>query len=315
MTDPSEVAVQQTDPGEPWLCLLVATDDEEIEGHALALRSQGIHHGVRSAPRHHELWIPAASEAKAREILRRQAEDAAEGPAEPPPAPDRGFSSAGILTAVALLALFWVTGERGGVDRAGWFRAGSAVAEAISAGQWWRAGTALTLHADPAHVGGNMVAAIIFVGALGRWMGGGAAAFATLVIGTLGNLIVAVAYQKAHNSVGASTATFGALGLLAGLQIRRWFSGHHSVSAYFRRRRALSVFGACLGFFAMVGVGETSDVAAHAAGMGTGLLAGLAFAPWAGRAPSRFGFVLQGLLGVLTMAATGGLWWLARRAG
>jgi hypothetical protein len=55
-----------------------------------------------------------------------------------------------------------------------------------------------------------------------------------------GNLLVALAYGSHHNSVGASTATFGALGLLGGLQVVRWLRGGSPLG---RRRRVLSIVG------------------------------------------------------------------------
>ena len=256
-----------------------------------------------------ELWVAPEDEGRARSALEKQARDEAEGPIEPPAAPDRGPSTIGVLMAVALLAFFWVTGERGGADRGGWFRAGEAVAEKIMAGQWWRATTALTLHADLAHVVGNGIAGVIFVGALGRWLGGGLAAALIVSVGTLGNLVVAFYHQSAHNSVGASTATFGALGLLGGLQFHRWFSGQRTLSAYFRRRRALTIVAACLGLFAMLGVGEKADVGAHLAGLALGVGTGIAVGPLGVRGVKWLG---QGVLTAMTIAFVSVAWRLSR---
>ena len=46
-------------------------------------------------------------------------------------------------------------------------------------GAWWRAVTALTLHADVWHVVGNAVASLVFVSAIGRWLGSGLGALST----------------------------------------------------------------------------------------------------------------------------------------
>ena len=104
--------------------------------------------------------------------------------------------------------------------------AGVADAERIRSGEWWRAVTAMTLHADVMHVLGNVVASVIFVSAAGRWLGPGVAAMLILLAGTGANLLTALVEKENHLSVGASTATFAALGLVVGLQsVRRWRGG------------------------------------------------------------------------------------------
>ncbi len=303
-TDSSEAPAQPI-----WIRLQTFDSDEAVDQQALVLRALGIPHGVRRVDATFELWVAPEDEPRARRALEKQARDEAEGPAEPMAAPDRGPSTVGILMAVGLLAFFWVTGQRDGGDRGSWFGAGEAVAEKIVAGQWWRATTALTLHADLPHVFGNGVAAVIFVGALGRWLGGGLAAALIVFVGTLGNLAVAYYHHNGHNSVGASTATFGALGLLGGLQFHRWFSGQRTLSAYFRRRRALTIIAACLGLFAMLGVGERADVGAHLAGMGLGVGTGIGAGPLGAKGVNTLG---QGVLAVAALAAVVMAWRLAR---
>ena len=93
--------------------------------------------------------------------------------------------------AVLLLAAYVVMGPRDTAEPTAWFRAGSASAELIVRGQWWRAVTALTLHADLLHLFGNAVASVIFVTAVGRWLGAGIGAWLILLAGAGGNLITA----------------------------------------------------------------------------------------------------------------------------
>jgi membrane associated rhomboid family serine protease len=73
-------------------------------------------------------------------------------------------------------------------------------------------GHRLTLHGDWFHVASNVIAALIFFSAVGRWLGGGLGASLILVSATAGNLMNAIYHRTDHNSVGASTATFAALG-------------------------------------------------------------------------------------------------------
>ena len=168
-----------------------------------------------------------------------------------------------------------------------WFSVGNASAEAILRGQWWRTVTALTLHADLLHLTGNVVAALIFISAVGRSLGPGLGALAILLAAASANLLTALVHRAGHLSVGASTATFAALGILAGVGAwRRWRSLP-------LRRRAWLPIGAGLGLFAMLGVGEHSDVFAHLFGLGVGCVLGIV----AARAlPRRPGGVIQGVL-------------------
>src|SRR5437870_5413008 len=82
------------------------------------------------------------------------------------------------------------------------------------------------------------------------------------------NLATAAVRRGRHLSVGASTATFAALGILAGLQVVRRF--RHGA----RGRRAWLPLAAGLGLFAMLGVGEHADVLAHLFGLGVGAVVG-----------------------------------------
>jgi len=228
----------------------------------------------------------------------------AEGASEsPPPAPDAGASVLGPLAAIGFCAMFLLTGPRSGGSR--WFDAGAASAEQIAAGQWWRAVTALTLHADLLHLCGNVVAALIFVSAVGRWLGGGLAAVLILASAAAANLLTAAVHRTAFVSVGSSTAIFAALGLMAGLQVLR------RLELRTRRGYAWVPLGAGLGLYAMLGVGAAADLYAHLFGLGIGALVGFGVAraqmrrPGAWRAP-RTG--VQALLGAAALALVTSCW-------
>ena len=222
-----------------------------------------------------------------------------------PPAPDLGPSVLGVLSAATLLAMFAVTGARDVPAPSRWFDVGSASAALILHGQWWRVVTALTLHADLLHLAGNVVACLLFVSAVGRWLGAGLGAL--LVVGTaaVANLLTALVHRTDFVSLGASTASFAALGLVAGLQlVRRW---RHDA----RRRYVWLPLGAGLGLFAMLGVGEHADVGAHLFGLAAGATAGTVAAATGLRAPGRLG---QALFALAVLALLGGAWVLAFRA-
>ena len=110
-----------------------------------------------------------------------------------------------------------------------WWRAGMSHAGLIREGEWWRAVTALGLHADTVHLAGNLVFGIVFGFLAGELLGWGLAWSGMLLAGALGNALNAFVQAPSHTSIGASTAVFATLGILAAYtwkrrrtQINRW---------------------------------------------------------------------------------------------
>jgi membrane associated rhomboid family serine protease len=184
----------------------------------------------------------------------------------------RPMTITGVVVALLLLGFFAITGPRAG--RSAWFEHGSADAARMVAGEWWRAVTALTLHADASHVVGNAIATAVLVTAVCWHLGSGVGVWLVLLAGAGGNALTAVAHGSHHVSVGASTATFGAIGILAALRV----AGHASVAA--GRRRWWIVIGASLALLALLGTGPDADLLAHLFGLlvgaGFGVVAALA---------------------------------------
>jgi len=187
-----------------------------------------------------------------------------------PPAPDRGTNALGIGIGLALIAFAMITGYWESEPLSRWFQVGVADASKIRAGEWWRAVTAMTLHADVMHLLGNVAASVIFISAAGRWMGAGVAAAAIVAAGTGANILTAWTERSEHLSIGASTATFAGLGLVVGLQVVRRWRGGGAI-----RRRAWVAAGAGFALLAMLGMGAKADVFAHAYGLGLGTLLGI----------------------------------------
>ena len=258
------------DAGELVL-LRLALDCDRADELALVLAAVGVpYHVARSGQGDFALIVPLHDAERAERALVAYDRDVASTPPEPPPAPVRGVGALGPVLALLILGFFIVTGPWEAPRDGRWFAAGAAAARQIRAGAWWRAITAMTLHADIMHVVGNAVGSLIFVTAAARWLGSGLAAVLVLLAGTAANLLTARVESLDHLSVGASTATFAALGIIAGLQVvRRWRGGGMP------RRRAWVAMGAGLALFAMLGVGPRADVFAHLFGLGCGFVLGV----------------------------------------
>lgn len=178
-----------------------------------------------------------------------------------------------ILWVATLLVMFGMQGEDPGfTDRF----CNSSVA-VIRDGEWWRPFTSLFLHGDFGHMLGNIGFGAIFCVLVAHTVGPVVGWVLILASGTIGNLLTAaVRFPEEFQSVGASTATFGALGILVG-------AGAHvawSLRSYRKLGAALVPVGAgviMLGWFGAGG--ENTDVAAHVAGFAVGLALGLA-ASW-----------------------------------
>jgi rhomboid protease GluP len=185
----------------------------------------------------------------------------AENPPRPAPLarPDDGWSLAGVAAGLALLAF----AVQAGMGPAGsLFTRGSADAARMLQGEWWRAATALTLHADLAHVAANAVAIAVFLGAVARRLGPALATWLALSAGVVGNVLTALVWRGGHVSIGASTAVFGVLGTLSALQAPR--------------RGAWVTLGAGVALLGLLGTGARADLLAHLFGFAVGVAEGLA---------------------------------------
>jgi membrane associated rhomboid family serine protease len=276
---------------------------------ALVLASEGIRVRIGPGAAGIALWVPSEAFDRAREALAAYARENAEAERAKAQvrrdleAVDREPSWSGLWVGLALLAAFWLTGDRarGGLA----FTRGAADASLIMAGEWWRCVTALTLHADLGHVLSNFFAGLYFMGAVCRNLGTGVGLALILASGIGGNALNAISHGRFHSSVGASTAVFGAIGLLAGLAIAR------RNRARVGWRRIWLPLGAALGLLAMLGTtGARVDLWAHF----YGLAVGAAIGGWAGiQWPERAAPRTQTLAGVMALASIAFSWSLAMR--
>ena len=283
------------------------------------LASAGITHELRTVDGAFRITVDFAdldTAANSLEAFDKEArEEREERAARVPDEPERPSSQLGLWATLLLFSFFLVAGPWEAHPASRWFAVGAASADAILHGAWWRSVTALTLHANLPHLIGNAVATLLFMSAVGRALGSGLGAVTILASSAAANLLTAAVHRTQYLSVGASTSTFAALGIVAGIAAwRRW-------RVLPERRRAWLPIAAGLGLFAMLGVGQSSDslfakiggtepidVFAHLFGLAVGCLFGVVTARLF---PRRPGQSAQAVLVGAALAMISGCWWLA----
>jgi rhomboid protease GluP len=234
-------------------------DRDAVLERSVVLQAMGIAHEVQpTADGGFALLVDDGDAPAANATLTAWETENAQRP-EPLPNQDYGSSLVGAAAGLAILAFSihaglppaWAFADRGSADAA-----------RMLTGEWWRAATALTLHVDVAHVAGNTVAVGIFLGALARRLGPALATWLVLAAGVAGNVLTALVARGGHVSIGASTAVFGALGVLSALQVPR--------------RRAWLTLGVGVALLGILGTGARADLLAHLFGFASGVAEGLA---------------------------------------
>jgi rhomboid protease GluP len=239
---------------------------------SLVLDSRSVPHERVDAGGEWLLQVPPSAAAAATEELDRYRVERSvkrERPAEM--VPFAGSQVGAALYAAVLILVAYCAGVAAfGRD---WLVAGAIVSQPGDSLQWWRAFTALSLHLDQEHLLGNLLFGTGIGLLAGRMFGPGVAWLGIVLAGAAANYADMLMSPDGHRAVGASTAVFAALGMLAGygwgqrLQLRE------------RRlyRWAPLFAGSCL--LALLGAGnEHVDVLGHLLGFLSGIVVGWAFA-------------------------------------
>jgi rhomboid protease GluP len=252
--------------------ILLCPDRERCNELALVLAAQSIPALIRWGGRSWIVSVPSDSVALARREVEAYVEESRRAVPARPAATANGRPWPGIFVYVAALMLMaLVSPEMGfGVD---WLAAGRMDAGRMLAGEWWRPVTALTLHADAAHLLGNLFFGSFFAYSVARYFGAGFGWLAIVVCGVLGNVVNGFVAGPDHRALGASTAVFAALGLLAAYLWRRGFPSTAS------HREMLAPVVAGIGLLAFTGTGgENTDIGAHLFGFVVGFGGGMVIA-------------------------------------
>lgn len=278
-------------------------DAERQRRWQLVLQAKAIRYRFFERGKHPSLYVPpVAAKAALHEILAFERE-------RPIPPLPRPRQRKGLYWYAVLLALLlpWHRIRWDGLlpqffpfaTARDWLAAAGLDAYRVSvSGEWWRAVTSLTLHADAAHLISNLAMGVVFGIPLCRHTGVGFGFFLTLAAGACGNIVTAYIRPASFLSQGSSTAIFASVGLLAAFAAV--FAGKHAAALtppgdtpVHRREAALKqgVFkaivplGAGLGILAMLGGSEAPgvDYLAHTMGLAFGMGIGLAVALFAPR--------------------------------
>lgn len=254
------------------------------------------------------LLVPAPFFDAAMRELRLFEEENRNWPPPPPPAHPLTENTLATLSVLILLATFHnitrLDLSLSGGYPPDWITLGDVDPSLIREGQWWRPVTALTLHANGAHLISNLAVGGIFVTFLCRDLGSGLAWSLILASGVIGNLVNALLQSPDHRSIGASTAVFGTVGILAAVTMVR--SRSHA-----RVRRWLLPAAAALALLAILGTeGKQTDLGAHLFGFVAGVVLGLGAEHLVGR-NGRPGWRLNLLLAALAVLIVCTAWWAA----
>ncbi len=223
----------------------------------------------------------------------------------PPAPPLHPYAWAGCIVYVVTLVTIGLVVSNGWA-RLDAFDVGVLDAARVQSGQWWRAWTALTLHLDGAHLAANIAAGVWFCYLAAAQIGSGSAWFLIVTGAACANLLEALLGPPTHLSVGASTAVFTALGLLAA---HSWRLRASHTQRWAVRWAPLVGGVVLLGWFGAGGGGEDSsaveqiDIVAHAAGfLVGGVLGALAALPRARQLLARVPQWLSGLAALASIA-------------
>jgi rhomboid protease GluP len=237
---------------------------EQADTCGLVLSAAGVSYRVKNGRGGWEIWVEESEYDTALAGIKQYFQENRDI-SPPEDTPRQGFQKTytGIWFPVVLCA--WYLAYPSGPGRESFIATYGAVSEAILEGELYRTVTALMLHADAVHLLSNMAGMAIFGTAVCGIMGRGLGWFMILLSGISGNFINAAFLETGHLSIGASTAIFGAIGILAG---HRFLERFRLPGQRMKAWLPLAGGMALLGF---LGSGAHTDLTAHLFGFLSGL--------------------------------------------
>lgn len=245
-------------------------DEETAHDYGLVILSAGVGYWVQEDENGEVLLIVEAGYAgRLLEQIELYQRESANWPPETPQLPEPHPGAYAAMTWLAVLILAYLCQLRW-PDLVEW---GTASSELIRSGELYRAFSALFLHGDIGHLAGNLLFGAVFLHLVARHIGTFRAWLGVLAAGACGNYLNAIVhFGSSHYSIGASTAVFGAIGLLVALPLGFGFRHARRVIA---RAWVLPVMVGLV-FLAWFGTGsDRTDTSAHLMGFVCGLPVGL----------------------------------------
>lgn len=241
---------------------------EEADIYGLVLSAMGIPYVLMRAPEGWEIRVDETDLARAADAVAQYIRENPPEPKATPPDPGDRIAAM-ISTAVVILVLIGIHHfVYSGLSSEFIIQKYGASATRILNGELYRVVTALFLHGDGRHLLGNIAGIAVFAPAVCGIAGTGAGWLMILLAGALGNFANAIFFQTGHLSIGASTAVFGAVGILSAHQFLE------KRKTMEQRRKAWLSLGGGLALLGFMGTGEHTDITAHLFGLLAGGLIG-----------------------------------------
>ena len=255
---------QSADPETPTEIRISEGGYKQIRDESLVLLSQGITHRLDHSPDGpFQIFVDLDDQKRARfQIRLYHRENPPREPTEPLPL-KASLQPIWVLLVPAAVTLVQFSGIVPGIEGEG-----LSDAEKVLHGQWWRCITALTLHGDSRHLGGNLLTGYLVLSMMSYRISLAKVVPFLAVSSALANFCVAATVQSDFRSLGFSTFVFAAIGALSVMEFRLMPKESHGLL----RRFAPLCGAASLATF--VGLGEHADILAHLYGFIAGLLCG-----------------------------------------
>lgn len=237
---------------------------KQIRDESLVLLSQGISHRLEHSPDGpFQIFVELDDQKRARFQIRLYHRENPPREVNAPLPLKASFQPIWVLLVPAAVTLVQFSGIIPGIEGEG-----LSDADKVMNGQWWRCITALTLHGDSRHLGGNLLTGYLVLSMMSYRISLAKVVPFLAVSSALANFCVAATVQTDFRSLGFSTFVFAAISALSVMEFRLMPKESHGLL----RRFAPLCGAASLATF--VGLGEHADILAHLYGFIAGLLCG-----------------------------------------
>ena len=237
---------------------------KQIRDESLVLLSQGISHRLEHSPDGpFQIFVELDDQKRARFQIRLYHRENPPREVNAPLPLKASLQPIWVLLVPAAVTLVQFSGIIPGIESEG-----LSDADKVMNGQWWRCITALTLHGDSRHLGGNLLTGYLVLSMMSYRISLAKVVPFLAVSSALANFCVAATVHTDFRSLGFSTFVFAAIGALSVMEFRLMPKESHGLL----RRFAPLCGAASLATF--VGIGEHADILAHLYGFIAGLLCG-----------------------------------------